>query len=251
MSIRLITIDSEINSAKKLDFPCSTYLRGYVEDYDSDIIVRWGRSCLWPKKPSKPLEYKNGEFKKVLNHYQSIIDNCNKKLSLQRLSTIVKTPKIYEKLVPKRVKCVYRPNNHSGGKGFKIVSGGVKVQEGYYATQFIKTNLEYRVFFCGNKTMTVTRVKPKNKNISLVCRSLWGYNRFRKTPARLHKMALKAAKVLKLDMGAFDILVKNGNYYFLEANTAVTCDNKKIRDFYNKNILKLCKLKKFNNLKFS
>jgi hypothetical protein len=227
--IKLLTIDSEYESAERLGFETNTYLHGRTEDYEKDIIIRWGNSGLYCDRNGDCREFKN-----VINLSESIGKNCEKNFALKTLSKVVKTPQIFEKIIPDGRLAVHRPTSHSGGKGFKVVTGPFNVYHDFYATEWIKADYEIRVFFCGSKTMAAKRVTQNLKRLAEVypCRSLWPYDFKIKISRNLHRLVMKAKKALKLDVGAFDILVKDGEYYFLEANTAVTCDSRRITEFY-------------------
>ena len=242
--IRVLAIESEYESAKRLGIPnVSTFLYGRAEEFNNDLIIRWGNSILYNNKDgTKVIEFKN-----VLNPSKSIHFNCTKSKSLQKLSTVVNTPKFYlsNEIVPENKLVVYRPDEHSGGKGFGVIKGEFKVNPYYYATEFIKTDTEFRVFYCGDKTMICKRItyNPERAKQKFVCRSLWNYSFLKKVPKILHNQVMKAKKVLNMDFGGFDILLSKGKYYFLENNSACTIDKSEIAKFYNDGIKSLIKKK--------
>ena len=241
--IKLLTIDSERNSAQKLGFETHVYNYDRIEKYDNDIIIRWGNSSLFYDKDGKLKEFKN-----VLNRGENIRLNCEKNKSLQKLSGVVKTPKIYYEEVSKNRLVVYRSIWHSNGKGFKVEKGPFKIKKEYYATQWIKTDKEFRVFYCNNNggqfllcrriTYRKDRLKERYK-----CRSKWGYSFFKKVPEKLKKQVKLAFDRIKLDIGAADILYKDKRYYFLEINSSPTVDSDQIENFYKENLVKLAKEK--------
>jgi hypothetical protein len=236
--IKLFTIGSEEKSAKKLEFETFCYIYNYTEDFDNSVVIRWGNS--------QRIRSRNGnvtEFKNILNKAKSICTNCIKNKSLGILSNVVLTPTIYNAgdLVPKGIKVVYRYNEHTGGKDFRIMTGPFKVEYGFYGKEFINTKKEWRIFFVGEETMGSVRWKHKN-DLDNVCRSLWSYE-FKKIPEKLKQQTLLAKKALDLDFGCFDILEKDENYYFLEANTATTIDSRYILKFYQTGLNKLIKEK--------
>jgi predicted ATP-grasp superfamily ATP-dependent carboligase len=243
-NVILLTIDSELKSASKLGFKTQTYFSDFKENYDNHVIVRWGYGYDVAAKDLIFCDSK--DFKNVLNPLESIKLNVRKNEAIQVLSKVVKTPKIYLDKVPKNKLVVYRPTSHAAGKDFQLKKGPFQIPNGFYATEFIKTDKEVRVFVCGNKTLTCSREKAK-KSDSDICRSNYRYARIRKTPIRLHRMALKAAKALNLHLCGFDILVKNRNYYFLEGNSSVTIETPQVRKFYQTGIKSLIN-KKFPKL---
>lgn len=244
LKIRVFTCESERASAQKLGFETSVGGYFFTDDFSDSICIRWGMgSELSSKKTGKA-----SEFKQVINPAKAIQLNVKKNEALAAMSKVVNTPKVFKK-VPRGKVVVYRPTSHSGGKGFQVVTGPFDVQEGYYATEYLKTDNEYRVFFCGGKTMCAKRVPNKRYVKSkYVCRSMFAYEFLKKTPKDLHNMTLKAAKVIGLDTGASDVLKVGRKYVFLENNSAVTCDWDIITKFYRKNLIALIK-KKFPKAK--
>lgn len=242
--LRIFTIDSEYKSAHRLGFPTHTYFCGPVETFDNDIIVRWGNSALLCNKKGEKQEFKN-----VINLSSSIRNNCNKPVALKNMAEVVRTPCLFNGTVPKNKLAVVRSTEHTGGIGFEVLKGPFKLNEDQYATQFIRTIKEYRVWFIGNSAnlsaLRVTENKEKLKQ-KYKCRSQYAY-KFYKTKKELKEQVLKAANKLKLEFGAADILFYRNKYYFLECNTAASCDSKKIIEFYKEGIVKLAK-KKFPTL---
>ena len=242
-NVILLTIDSELKSAEKLGFKTQTHFYDHKENYNNHVIIRFGYGY---DVPSKDLIFSDSnDFDNVINPLDSIKLNVRKNEAIQVLSKVVKTPKIYLEKVPKGKLVVYRPTSHSSGKDFLLKKGPFEIPKGFYATEFIRTDKEVRVFVCGHKTLTCSREKAK-KSDSDICRSNWKYSKFRKTNKTLHKIALKASKAIGLDICALDILVKNRTYYVLELNSSPTNESKST-DFYKKNIPLLIK-KRFPKL---
>lgn len=232
-TINLLTIDNEYRSACRLGIPTDTY---YDTPPQNSIVIRWGNSEI----------YGDRDFQKVINSSEAIKLNCDKRLALIQLNRVVTTPTIFDKEIPKGVIGVVRPYTHSSGYGFCTRLGPHKIPEDYYSTEFIKTTKEVRVWFAGDKTLCGRRVNVlKLPESEFQCRSEWGYSFWEKTPKRLHNDTIKAAKQIGLELGAADVLIKNGKYYFLELNSAPTVDSKHIRRFYQKNIPRVIK-QKFN-----
>lgn len=234
MDIKVLTIPSESKSAQKLGFPMETYDFLSMGSHQDKVIVRWGNSNLTHNRASNKLE----EYPFVLNKSESIVLNCSKQKALEKIATVVTTPKIFQKRVPRKKRAVYRNIFHSAGKDFAVIRGPKKIEENKYATEYIGTKYEFRVFFCGNSVMLCRRV-TRNKNKikeKYPCRSLWPYSFYKKVPKQLKAQVLAAAKTVGLDFGAADILFKNKKYYFLELNTAPSLDDKKIIAFYKRNL---------------
>lgn len=241
--IKVYTIGSELDSARRLGFDTTTCIWDRTEEFDSNIVIRWGNSGRHYNKNDYLSEFKN-----VINNWKSISLNCRKQLALKKLSTVVNTPKIFEKEVPKGVLAVVRPTAHSSGAGFSVRTGPLNLNRDVYATQFIKTDKEFRTWFCGDQVIGAKRVPLKDIKVDkFPCRSAWGY-KFCNIPEKLKQQTLLAAKTIGLEVGAADILYHNKKYYFLELNSGVTVDTKTIREFYQTNLIKLIK-KKFPEFK--
>jgi hypothetical protein len=232
----VMTIESELESAQKLGYPASD-----TADHNQDeVIIRWGNSELIGGK----------DFKRVINTSRAIVLNCHKVNSLRRLAQVVKVPELYTRRAETKDLILLRPITHTGGESFKVVKGPVEIERGFYGTSWIKTKLEYRVWFAWNRTLcaeririskeedddldytTDTRVKPDK----YPCRSSWGYRFLDRTPRSLHRDTINAAKKIGLSMGAADVLGKDGEHIFLELNSAPSVDHRKIRVFFQDSI---------------
>ena len=229
MAIKVLTIDSEYESACRLGYTTHTWLGDYAYKFDGDIIIRWGNSgWVYTRDGAK-----SAEFKQVINPAAIIKQNCRKHEAIKLLAQVVNVPTIYEKSVPKDVLAVVRPHEHAAGNGFSVQKGPFKVERGTYATKFIQTDTEYRVWFCGNRTMCGRRVKMKvNEDQKYPCRSNWGYEFSDGIAPELRKQTLLAAKKIGLEVGAADLLFYKGKYYFLELNSAASVDHRVVREFY-------------------
>jgi hypothetical protein len=239
--IKILTIDSELESAKKLGFQTFTYLDENVRNSDKDIIIRWGYGGNYKDELDKPADFLN-----VINPAKSIQLNCRKNVALRTLSRVVNTPKMYLRKVPSNNKYyVHRPTSHTEGRNFYVQKSPFKVKQWHYATEFINTDKEIRVWFCGNKTVCAYRVTKSKERLAqkFPSRALWPYRFIKRVPINLHKQTLLAAKAIGLEFGACDILIKNGKYYWLECNTAATLDSNILIDFYKSGLQKLVKQK--------
>ncbi len=224
--ISILTIGSEFESAQRLGWPTSIYHKEYLSNYKADeIVIRWGNSSPLYDKDGNGLDFPN-----VVNPASAIAFNCEKNLALEAISKVVLTPTQYKEKVPSGIQAVVRGTSHSGGKGFNVMKGPVKIADWQYATKFIRTKTEYRVWFCGDKTLCAKRVTKKAVKYPY-CRSTWAY-RFCKITKELHEQTLKAARAIGLECGASDVLSYRGKYYFLENNSAPTVDHRLIKNFY-------------------
>jgi hypothetical protein len=242
----VLTIESERPSALRLGYGEEKTIieADWVSAYDNSVVIRWGNSKqVWAQSNGR--EFPAPEFKRVINPRAAIRLNCNKPLALKELSQVVNTPRIWfsGEMVPTGVEAVYRADKHAGGEGFNVTTGPFVVREECYATAWIPSNTEFRVWFCGDSTMCGVRWKRSVCTDKYPCRSLWGYDFKNKVPVALHNATLKAAAAIGLECGAADILYFNNNYYFLELNSAATIDKLVIEQFYRDRLRRLIKRK--------
>ena len=129
---------------------------------------------------------------------------------------------------------VIRPEMHSEGADFQIMSGPMTVPNGKYAARFIHNTREYRVWFCGNdRFLTAKRVpRPSVNEEDESCRSKWGYA-FRDNFPGAIMLVKKALAVVPLDFGAFDLLwsINESKWYVLEVNSAPSLDHATVLSF--------------------
>lgn len=235
MKVIILTCNSELESAKKLGYENTvTILNGITDQYKTDLVVRWGNGAEYVNQFGSASEFPN-----AITNYKNIELNCSKHECSKKLSEVVLTPKLWTKNIPRGKLAVYRPTAHASGKDFKVVKGSFNIEPNHYATEFIKSDREIRVWYCNGKTMAARRVTKNQKRLSeeFKCRSLWSYKIWKKTPKHLHKKAIKAANHLGFKYGAFDIIIsKDNKYYFLENNTAPSLDHSKIIKFYQRGL---------------
>ena len=140
MAIKVLTIDSEYESACRLGFPTHTFLGDYAYKFDNDVVIRWGNSNWVYTRDGK----RTADFKNVINPAAVIKQNCKKAQATKLLAQVVNVPTLYEKSVPKGTLAVVRPHEHSAGSGFSVQEGPFKIQPGTYGTKFLKTDARYR-----------------------------------------------------------------------------------------------------------
>lgn len=232
--VTVMTIESEQKSAERLGY---TTTIDFCDPRTNDVVIRWGNSELTGRT----------DFKRVVNPSKAIVLNCHKLNALHKLAQVVKTPTLYTKRAPAETLVLLRPIAHTNGEGFKVVKGPIDIDRGFYGTSWVKTKLEYRVWFAWNKTLCAERVKLRKysgddgqdyttdvriKPERYPCRSSWGYKFLENTPRALHRDVIKATKKIGLSLGAADVLVSDDEFIFLELNSAPTVDHKKIRVFF-------------------
>lgn len=245
MKVVIYTIESEVESARRMGYETTTYLGDYAHKFDDKIVIRWGNSrWLYNREGSRQADLKN-----VINPAANIRTNCEKAKATKLLSQVVNTPTLWETKVPADVLAVVRPHEHSAGSGFSVQKGPFTVPSGHYAVRYLKTDAEYRVWFCGNRTMCGRRVKMEcNPTEEYPCRSKWGYEFCDGIAKDLRNQTLLAAKKIGLEFGAADVLYFKGKWYFLELNSAPSVDHRIVREFYQSAMAELIE-KKFPSKK--
>lgn len=239
MKIRLLTYDGNKSSAVKLGFPVDKELPPPVEDHGSEVVVRWGNSISSHNRYGLRRDYPH-----VINHRAAISLNCCKHKALAALSEVVRTPEQYNYRVPSGKKAVVRPHEHIGGKEWLVVAGPYIIPDGWYGAEFIKTDMECRVWFCGQHTMVAKRAKSADRS-EHPNRAEWGYEFAHRFDPLLGYDTLKAAAKLNLDCGAADVLCLPHDRIFLELNSAPSIDHWRIEEFFKTHLPQLA-AEKFN-----
>ena len=241
--IRILTYAGS-HSVKNLGFSTSTWLNGSVEDYRNDVVIRWGNAGMTHTRSSH-----SSDFRNVLNPVRAVSLNMNKIKAHDVLAGVVKVPRMFRKCTPEFGLFVVRPCVHEGGSGFKVVEArgnGIVLQQGYqYATEFLRTDAEYRVWFAGDRTLRARRARTEEQKAKgpvprFPCRSKWGCVFCNDVPSSLHSATLKAAKAIGLDCGAADVILSNGSWYFLELNSGPSTDLGILNRWMKNSITRLC-----------
>lgn len=240
--LHLYTVDVQGTRLYRLRYPATQRLAELPANDAAHVVVRWGNSRL---KGGPALGVPPAEFTHVINPSAAIQLNCQKHLALEAMAEVVRTPRMYKRVVPRRTLVVVRPYAHEAGEGFSVQRGPIRIAPNHYATEFVHSKTEYRVWFCGDRTLCAQRVPFRvtdGQGERYQCRSEWGY-RFRRTPHALHHATLRAAARIGLECGAADVMYKDRKYWFLELNTAPSVDHLRIRRFYQSHLPRLARAK--------
>lgn len=231
IKVVILALDGDIEHVKrlKLPYPITHYINENDLKEDTTIVLRWGVG--WEPRAER-------EFKNHITHYKDIILNCDKFNASKKLAEVVNTPRIYEKEVKNKKLIVLRPHHHAQGDGFRVERGPFKIPYGQYGKDFIRSEKESRLWICNGRSMMCRRVTQSEKRLAqkFKCRSKWGYSHWKKTPKYLHKLALKAAKHMGFQYGAFDIIWNpyTKKWVFLEWNSAIALDDEKVIKFFSR-----------------
>lgn len=190
-----------------------------------DVLVRWGCTSQYPAK-------------KTLNKTEAI-HLVNDKLATRKmlLENGIETPNLVNNLLgsePVKYPIIIRPIKHSQGKNLFFCNNYLEAKEAvnkingeFYASEYIPKDREFGVFVFQNRVTSVIEKVPKteNANESIAWNVAQGTHFFENVPwsewnIQVATLALKAMKVVNLDFGRVDIIVKDGKPFVLEINSA-------------------------------
>lgn len=206
-------------------------LKEKVMAFTNAIIVRWGTR--------EEIEVDKTSI--VYNQSKAIAIATDKKQSRQVfLANNVSTPALVtpdtfrEEYLP----IIARPLTHSKGTNFivlktqaEFVAHYVRSNQGWYYSQFINKDREFRIHCAHGKVLAVMeKSNPNNGNIA------WNRAQNDTEPFTyvtwtqvdeqglkpILEEALKATQVIGLDMSGVDVMLCRGTAYVLEVNTAPT-----------------------------
>lgn len=196
--------------------------------FNNTKIIRWGTR-----------ETITGTNMIIYNKASAIASATNKKMSRELFEQngvnapyLLKEPSEHEGIT------IARPLIHSKGKNFIVLNSQKEVEdhwnENWYYSRFIDKDREFRVH-CGSGKVIGLMEKHKPDNNSLAWnRAVSGtdpFTRLKQYEADEQDLrnvlieSLSAIEALGLDMGAVDIMLKDGVPYVLEVNTAPTLNS--------------------------
>jgi glutathione synthase/RimK-type ligase-like ATP-grasp enzyme len=203
----------------------------YVKDLNkynftkNDVIIRWATQKLFKTNHAK-----------IINLSIGIKNASNKALARSIFQeNNISCPKTFfiggEILFP----AIFRPPYHRKGESFFIINNQIELnhlnyENDWYASSIIEKTNEYRVHVGHGKVLLIHEKPLKEGEIrgnQAITGLPWGnvlpWIKYKKN---LCKLACDAVKILKLDMGAVDIIKgKDKKYYVLEVNTAPTLND--------------------------
>lgn len=189
---------------------------------DSDLVIRWGCTSEIPAEHT-------------LNKARGITI-VNNKISSRRLfvDNNISTPKLYNLEDNITYPVIIRPEHHSQGRNLYIANNMEellnairRIGPNYYISEFIDKDKEFGVFIFDNRVSAVIEKVPKyeNANKELAWNVAQGTHSFENVrwenwPVNVCIEALKAFKLVDLDFGRVDVMVKDNVPYILEINSA-------------------------------
>lgn len=191
-----------------------------------DLLIRWGCTSQYGAK-------------KTLNKTEAI-HLVNDKLATRKvlLKNNISTPNLVDNLLdpnqPVKYPIIIRPIKHSQGKNLFFCNNYLEAKEAvkkikgeFYASEYIPKNREFGVFvFQGRVTSIIEKLpKTEDANKAIAWNVAQGTHAFENVPwsewnVEIALLALKAMKVVNLDFGRVDIIVKEDKPYILEINSA-------------------------------
>lgn len=194
----------------------------------NDWVVRWGLAVKLPNGP------------KVINRRSAILETSEKgvfrnKVATQGLSmkTWLNLEDFLVDLIDGFKPVVVRPLHHQRSEDIVLAETPKDVIKAYrdfdsktggaYISEFFDKTKEFRVFVANGRAMIVAEKKPKTKG-----EVSWGcvedgeldYVYWTDWPKEVVECAIRSFYISSLNFAAIDILWKDGQAYFLEANTA-------------------------------
>lgn len=185
--------------------------------------IRWGTTSNLPGNP------------KVINSAAGIHKVYDKGSFRRELYAAGLAPKIWDSVKAfasdQSYPVIVRPNKHVRSQQLHfcedlpevVVSVEDVRSDGYYISEYIKKDAEFRVFAVSGYAVAVINKIPKNKNdVSWGCvrSGEFEYVGWSEWPIDVVRKACKALDLSGLDFGAVDVICKDGVAYVLEINTA-------------------------------
>jgi glutathione synthase/RimK-type ligase-like ATP-grasp enzyme len=190
----------------------------------SDWCVRWATTSSVPGNP------------KVINRADAIHRVYNKGVFRKKLADAGLAPKTWINEYPDEYPVVIRPVHHGRSEDLYIAHNKkdatgiireiLKENEGFYCSEFIDKDKEFRVFAVQGRSVGMCEKIPEEAdNVSWGCvgDGIFQYIKWSQWDTVVTKTALEAFNLSGLDFGAVDVILKgSGNSrkaYVLEINT--------------------------------
>jgi hypothetical protein len=201
-----------------LEISAASELPIYNGEKDADIIFNWGGAF---KTTSRA--------KLILNDHPLFGKLAQAKAMLK---AGVATPPAYSTLREvKAFPVLGKLNDSHGGKGIRLIRSrtGKKGKADWFQG-YIEKQAEFRVYFFNGVTTIVSEkmVKDKSKVIwNIVNCTGWERRRDLENNKELTELVTAAAKAVRLDWGAADVLQdKSGKFWICEVNSRPSCWNR-------------------------
>lgn len=193
---------------------------------EADHIIRWGTTRTVPNGP------------KILNRSKAIQETSEKGIFRKKVGDAGHAPKTWLSVEEWGLYAlengvqpvIVRPLVHQRSEGLILANNLAEVRAAvaqfdasYYISEYIAKEKEYRVFIAQGRPFIVVEKMPQDRNaVSWGCveQGAFDYIAWEDWPDAVVKCAVNSFNLSKLDFAAIDIIYKDGEAYFLEANTA-------------------------------
>lgn len=190
-----------------------------------EFVFRWGTTSDIPDSNNRV----------VVNFSKSIFETSDKGSFRKKVADLGLAPRTCLSLVEfckdPFVPVIVRPREHQRSQNMHfcdnlsdVVATCQKFYEvGYYISEYIEKDSEYRVFVIQGRVAWMIRKLPQDKKeISWGCVSSgdFEYVAWSDWPLEVLENAVKVMAQTTLDFGAVDVIVKGKNAYMCEVNTA-------------------------------
>lgn len=192
---------------------------------NDDWLIRWGCTATVPKKGGP----------KVLNKKAAIRETTSKGTFRKKVADAGYAPKTWLTIEEwfrdgTMLPVIVRPVFHQRSEDlffcndFNSLREAVdKIGDALYISEYIEKTKEFRVFVAQGRVMIVAEKLPKDRKAIT-----WGcveegeldYQWWNDWNPKLVECAVEAFNLSSLDFAAIDIMEKDGQFFFLEANTA-------------------------------
>jgi hypothetical protein len=201
-----------------LEISAASELPIYTGEKDADVIFNWGGA------------FKTASRAKVVLNDHPLFGKLAQAKAM--LKAGVATPPAYSALREVRAFPVLgKLNDSHGGKGIRLISSARgKIGKADWFQGYINKQAEFRVYFFNGVTTIISEkiVKDKNKVIwNIVNCTGWERRRDLENNKELTSLVAEAAKAVRLDWGAADVLQdKSGKFWICEVNSRPSCWNR-------------------------
>jgi len=193
---------------------------------ENDTVIRWGTTRRIPNGP------------KIINKVKAIQETSEKGTFRKKVGDAGHAPKTWLSVEEWALYAlehgvqpvIVRPLVHQRSEGLILANNLAEVRSavaefagGYYISEYIAKEKEYRVFIAQGRPFIVVEKMPQDRNaVSWGCveQGSFEYIAWEDWPQSVVECAVNSFNLSGLDFAAIDIISKDDQAYFLEANTA-------------------------------
>jgi len=225
------------------NFPAVIRTKEVADIKDAKYVIRWGNG----------VHIDNGPL--IINKKKAMTETKNKGQFRAKVSRAGLAPRTwlnvqefvnYVEDTEDTTPVIVRPQQHSRSENLFFCKDKKDLDKAldkcgpnYYISQFIPKDQEFRVFVANGRAFIVAEKNHKNKkDVSWGCvdEGTLDYINWEDWPLAVVQNAISSFNLSGLDFAAVDIMVKDGQPYFLECNTAP-----EVWEYYGKSFAKVFK----------